>query len=446
MSTPLSRREVLAGAPAFAPPGLRPNLLLITTDQQSVYALAANGNRDLATPAMDALAREGANFTESYATYPVCSPARSSIFTSRMPHETGVRDNGKPIVEGMPTMGEHFRAAGYETVYAGKWHLPQSFGVPRGFRQLYGGHQLGAVMDEPVGTAGVEFLTSKPREPFLMVTSFMNPHDVCSWIRAHPGRRPHEDTRHYPPVRPNMGVAPDEPEYIQHHRTSGYNSMSSGVGIASEWTATDFRHYLHDYYRLVEGVDRQIGRLVSALQTSGLWQNTLVLVTSDHGEGLGAHRWVQKAAFWEETVKVPMIVSGWGLKRRAVHNTTDLVSGLDILPTFCDYAGVAPPAGMRGRSLRGAIEGTGWDRRHVVSELSVFGDAGREGRMLRTRRFKYIVFNGGARPEQFFDLEYDPGEVNNLANQARAAGDLKEHRALLAGWMRETRDDFRSPL
>jgi arylsulfatase A-like enzyme len=141
-----------------------------------------------------------------------------------------------------------------------------------------------------------------------------------------------------------------------------------------------------------------------------------------------------------------MIVSGWGLKRRAVHNTTDLVSGLDILPTFCDYAGVAPPAGMRGKSLRGAIEGTGWDRRHVVSELSVFGDAGREGRMLRTRRFKYIVFNGGARPEQFFDLEYDPGEVNNLANQARAAGDLKEHRALLAGWMRETRDDFRSPL
>ena len=416
------------------------------TDQQSNSALGANGNPYLKTPAMDSLVAEGVTFQQSYCTYPVCSPARSSIMTGRMPHETGVRQNGEAIVEGMVTMGEHFRANGYETHYAGKWHIPEGFGKPPGFNHLIGGHSLGANMDEPLATECVRFLTGSPSKPFLLVASFMNPHDVCHWIRGHEGSRAYESTAGFPPAPGNLWRDPEEPEYIQYHRTANYGRMSNSLHISKEWKADDFRHYLHDYYRLVEDVDRQIGRVLSALRFRGLADNTLVVLTSDHGEGLGAHRWTQKAAFWEETARVPLIVAGKGVKRKGVVDDRSLVSGMDVLPTMCDYSGIPAPEAVRGRSLRPALEGNGWNRPYVVSELSHLGSPDRQGRMLRTERYKYIVFNGGARPEQLFDLQLDPGEVHNLARTENGQKPLLDHRKLLSQWVEETHDDFRLPL
>jgi arylsulfatase A-like enzyme len=100
---------------------------------------------------------------------------------------------------------------------------------------------------------------------------------------------------------------------------------------------------------------------------------------------------------------------------------------------------------MRGRSLRPAIEGKTLDRTFVVSELSEYDEKPRQGRMLRTARYKYIVFNGGRRPEQLFDLQFDPGEVCNLAGRPGAAAVLSEHRDLLARWIADSRDDFNIP-
>jgi arylsulfatase A-like enzyme len=107
-------------------------------------------------------------------------------------------------------------------------------------------------------------------------------------------------------------VDPGEPEAIQFHRTKGYDLMSQAVGIAAHWNRDDFRHYLHEYYRMGEDVDRQIGRVTAALQATGLAANTVIAFASDHGEGLGGHRWVQKASFWEESAHVPFIWSGPG--------------------------------------------------------------------------------------------------------------------------------------
>jgi arylsulfatase A-like enzyme len=450
MSMPISfsRRTFLGAAVAsgsWQPKRQRPNILFIITDQQSQVAMGSSGNPHVRTPAMDSLAAEGISFSESYSTYPVCSPARSSFFTSRMPHETGVRVNGLAIAEGLPTMGELFREAGYQTVYAGKWHLPKPAGDVRGFERIAGRGGLGSEVGEPAATACVNFLAKPPKQPFLMVASFINPHDVCSWIRAHPGSRSYPELADFPPVQLNMAVDPEEPEYLQYHRTAGYNLMSEAVGIAAKWNRDDFRFYLRDYYLLVEEVDRQVGRLLAVLRAYGLYDNTLVVLTADHGEGLGSHRWVQKAAFWEEVVRVPLLIAGAGVGRRGVKDSRNLVSGLDILPTMCDYAGVRAPAVMRGRSLRGAIEGSSFDRPFVVSELSEYGEKNRQGRMLRTQRYKYVVFNGGRRPEQLFDLALDPGEVYNLAQQPGAASILREHRRRLAQWIRETRDDFPPP-
>jgi arylsulfatase A-like enzyme len=423
----------------------RPNLLLILTDQQTHDALSCAGNKWLKTPAMDSLAASGVRFAQTICPYPVCSPSRGSIFTSRMAHETGVRVNGKAIAAGIPTMGDIFRSAGYKTVYGGKWHLPKAFDGMTGFEKLIGGSGQGKDMDAPLASACAKWLRAAPAEPFLMVASFMNPHDICEWIRQHAGTHDYPEAAGYPPVPANLAVDPDEPECIQYHRTAKYDLMSQAVAIASEWRAADVRKYLHDYYRMVEDVDRQIGIVLAALREKKLDQNTIVIFASDHGEGMCGHRWAQKASFYEESVRVPMMISGPGIAGRGVVENKTLASLTDILPTFCDYAGISAPKVLRGASLRPAIEGRPLARKFAVSELR-YGDETREGRMLRTARHKYIVFNSGARPEQLFDLSGDPGETRNLVHEKSAAPILKQHRDLLRKWIAETHDDFLSPI
>ena len=443
----LARRSFLASSAsalgAQPPPAAtpRPNLLLILTDQQSHQAWSGARNPWLATPAMDSLAESGTVFEEAYCNYPVCSPSRGSIFTSRLPHETGVMTNGRAIPSTMPTMGEVFRAAGYRTAYAGKWHLPKSFDGMTAFDKIAGGHALGAKMDSPVAEACVNYLNQAEAsaEPFLLVASFMNPHDICDWIRQHPGARNHPNRFRYPPAPSNLQVDPGEPEAIQFHRTAGYDLMSQAVGIAAHWLRDDFRHYLHDYYRMVESVDREIGRVLAALRTNALAGNTVIAFASDHGEGLGGHRWVQKASFWEESVHVPFIWSGPGIQ--AGQRSRDLTTLIDILPTFCDLAGVSAPPVVRGHSLRAALAGKPQPRNHVTSHLR-FDSASREGRMLRTERYKYVAFNSGARPEQLYDLLVDPGETRNQAADPGAQAMLNEHRALLREELRRTQDSF----
>lgn len=424
--------------------GPRPNLLLILTDQQSHSALSCAGNPWLKTPAMDSLAAGGVRFAQTVCPYPVCSPSRGSLFTGRMPHETGVRVNGQSIVTGMPTMGEIFRDGGYRTVYGGKWHLPKSFDGMTAFEKLIGGSGQGGDMDAPLASACAKWLRGNPNEPFLMVASFMNPHDICEWIRQHPGTHDYPEIDSYPPAPGNMAVDPNEPEFIQYHRNAGYDKMSQGVGIAAEWRHDDVRKYLHDYYRLVENVDRQIGVVLAALRETKLDQKTIVMFASDHGEGMGGHRWVQKASFYEESVRVPLVISGPGITRRGVVDRHSLASLTDILPTFCDYAGIPAPKDLRGESLRSAVEGRPLSRKFAVSELR-YGDEKREGRMLRTTQYKYVAFNGGARPYQLFNLSVDPGETQNLADSAVAAPVLREHRELLREWSAGTRDDFTPP-
>jgi arylsulfatase A-like enzyme len=443
----MHRRQFLmsaaAAAGASAAPAQRPNILLIMTDQQTHDAWGGASNPWLRTPAMDSLAARGVTFSRAHCPYPVCSPSRSSIFTGRMAHETGVMVNGLPITPGMATMGEVFRSAGYETVYGGKWHLPKSFDGMTGFERLIGGHGLGSKMDAPLAEACSGWLRKREaansKDPFLMVASFMNPHDICQWIRDHPGAREHADVRRYPPAPGNMAIDPEEPEVIRFHRTAGYDLMSKAVGIASEWHRDDIRQYLHDYYRMVEAVDAEIGRVLLALEETGLATNTIVAFCSDHGEGMGAHRWVQKAAFWEETVRVPLLFAGPGIPAGRV--CSDLANLTDLLPTFCDFAGISPPPDLRGVSLRSAMTGTALDRPFVVSELRYL-DENHEGRMLRTRRYKYVVFNSGARPEQLFDLQVDPGETQNLARAGAAESQLASHRDQLRAWLRSTGDSF----
>ena len=167
----------------------------------------------------------------------------------------------------------------------------------------------------------------------------------------------------------------------------------------SEWDENHWQRYRYAYYRMVEDVDQQVGRVLETLRQIGQEDKTLIVFTSDHGEGLGSHRWTGKMMFYEEEAAVPLIVSWKGVTPAGRMDRNHLVSTLDVLPTMCDYAGIQPPPSMRGESLRAVIEKPEQPgHEFVVSEMAG-GAAGRAGRsfMVRTKQYKYMLLPGAER-------------------------------------------------
>ncbi len=443
----------------------QPNILVILTDQQTHAALSAHGNPHLQTPHMDSLVRSGISFRNSYCASPVCGPSRGSLLSGRLPHRTGVEVNGPAVEPGVTTLGQHFRQAGYRPYYAGKLHLGpnpgkgiEKAGGSQGFEFLCDEYpagiprQLGTDTDPIWTDHAVEFLQSQGTkdfasdDPFLLVASLHNPHDICYWVMEWHHIVDIPSDTELPPLPPNFQPIPDEPEFIGlcRKRTEYGPEMS----WTHDWDEADWRKYLYVYNRLTERVDEQIGRVLGALENSGLADDTLVVLTSDHGEGVAAHQWVTKLMLWEEVVRVPFVVRLPGVVPENQVDRTHLVSGVDLLPTLCDYANIPAPVGIDGQSLRPAIEDSALPRRlNIVTELQPFlDDETKKGRMLRTARYKYIAFSHGQPAELLFDLENDPGETTNLACQPVYGEILSEHRDQLKQEVEKTEDPFALPV
>ncbi|HUT34248.1 MAG TPA: sulfatase-like hydrolase/transferase [Planctomycetota bacterium] len=435
MSTALSRREFLgttagllaAGAFAAEPKPARPNILFINTDQQGLDTISALGCRYVHTPNMDRLVRRGTAFLQSHSADPVCCPARASWFTGRPPAENGVVLNEVPIVGTMPDLGQWLRREGYEAVYAGKWHIPGR-DVRQSFLTLPGGSGQGEHADAAVSRACQGYLRNrKGARPFFLVAGFLQPHDICYWLRQHatdPGELPYPELADkLPPLPPNFEFDPREPEVIRKRRPS-----AASPERPRNWSPLHWRYYIWSYYRHVEMADAEVGRVLDALEDSDYADNTLVIFAADHGEGRGRHQMVTKHFLYDEAVKVPLIVAWPGRVPEGRTDDTHLVSGLDFAPTVCDYAGVKPPPKARGLSLRPLLEGQKppW-RDFLVSSSGI------TGRMVRTKDHKYIVYKDDP-AEQLFDMARDPWETKNLAGDAAQAPTLARHRTLLADW------------
>ena len=408
----------------------QPNILIILTDQQHIDTIAAGGCRHVVTPAMDALLQHGVSFTQSYSTNPVCSPARSSIFTGRMTTETGVVVNGKHIRKDIPNLGQWFsETSAYETIYAGKWHLPRTHQLEiEGFRVIHtgiGGH--GILGDASTSRACEGFLRNRAKDkPFLMVASFLQPHDICEWLRLNtydPQKLLYDGlTQELPPLPENFNYDRHEPAYLS-------KSRLSRDPFVKGWDHLQWQYYRWSYYRHIEQVDAEIGRLLQALKEEDYHKNTVILFISDHGEGLGHHQMVRKSSPYDEASRVPLIVSFPGKIPENVINTTDLVSGVDIVPTICDFAGIKPPKHMRGISLKPLLEGNAATKHDfVVTELP-----GNRARMLRTNDYKYITYAGDA-VDMLFHMKNDPGETRNLAPDPAYATILSDLKKTLIVW------------
>ncbi|HRE82222.1 MAG TPA: sulfatase-like hydrolase/transferase [Opitutaceae bacterium] len=425
-----------------------PNILFIMTDQQIADGLSARmGREHLHTPALDQLMARGTYFTRAYAPNPLCMPARNSIFTGRFPHETGVTDNA-PMQTGerldpkaFPLLGSYFQKAGYRTGYFGKWHLcyDASQSDIHGFEQI-------DVQQKDTVTAdhAVAFLKSPAASrPFLLVASFLNPHNIAEYTRNQPlsngpvGEPPALEK--LPPPPANLGAPVAEPDTMTLIRR-GYHANRRLFPVG-QFTPSIWRAMRWGYYRMIEKVDTEIGRVLQALREQGLEENTLIVFVSDHGECSGAHGLSQKTVFYEESVRVPLIVSE---PRQSEARTSNVFVnvGIDLLPTLLAYAGLEKPVELPGANLRPAVAGEttpGWRDEVIIgnhmSQGGLLAEEGfvpiTEGRMVRTDRYKYCVYGHGERRESLVDLHADPGEMVDLASDPGYRDIVQEHRERL---------------
>ena len=426
----------------------KPNILIVMTDQQFADGMSCvMGRKHLHTPHMDSLAASGTRFPRAYSPNPLCKPMRSSMFTGLYPHQTGVQTNSSATLKlgGAVVMGKLFKDAGYETGYFGKWHIAMSTRKKdvHGFDTVKGGNA------DPAPVAG--FLKKKHGRPFLAVASFLGPHEICEWARKQkiPGKQLGDPPplQERPPLRPNHGPPANETDIMTHMRKSYQAARWFPVG---NYTEADWRRHVWGYYRLIERVDGLVGKVMKALRDSGQEDSTLVVFLSDHGDCHGAHKWNQKTVFYDESARVPFIIS-W--KGRTAGKTSDILlnTGVDVIPTLCDFAGVDMPAGLPGKSLKAPALGdtSAWKREYVVSQNHMIQCApvdGRHlkphGRMVRSDRYKYCLYSEGQRRESLVDMDKDPGEMTNQADNPDFKDVLNRHRAYLKEHAKRHNDEM----
>ena len=392
---------------------------------------------------MDSIAAQGVYFTRSYCPYPLCSPSRSSLHTGRTPHEIGVDRNSVPIDPAVPISGQVFRAAGYDTGYAGKWHMPEPYPADgiAGFEVLNKTSRQGKLahdVDEATMNAAIEFLKRKRDKPFLLVVSFINPHDICLlagedsplldevWKKYEPAAG-----AELPPLPANFGLTAGRPDNL------------AAALEHEDWDETALATV--SLCLLPHGRGRgpagRAGAGGAAPSRPGGEHAGRLHQRSRRRPGLAP--WTGKMMFYEEEAAVPLIVSWKGVTPAGRIDREHLVSTLDVLPTICDYAGVAGPAVMRGESLRDVIEKPELPGHEFVASEMAGGGAGGSGRSFMVRT-KQVQVHGLPRRRASRDAVRpgaDPGEMKNLAGEPALAGELERHRQLLAQWKQ---DDGRS--
>ena len=340
------------------------------------------------------------------------------------------------------SLGKLIKSAGYDTFYGGKVHMCAELApINAGYDEYFKDQRDG------LPAACIDFIERKREKPFFVVASFINPHDICFAYSAYKGKSPKgkQSVEHLyrqaaalpldelPPLPGNHAIPPDEPHAIESSLSP--RAVTPAGTMRKGYDQREWRIYRWIYCRLTEQVDRHIGQILDAVKRNGLEEKTLIVFTSDHGNMDASHRLASKGLFYEESVGVPLLMKYKGTIPAGSVDELLISNGLDILPTLCDYAGVAVPKRLLGRSLRPIAESkrVGQWRPYVVSENHT-------GRMIRSQRYKYCVYTEGVIRESLIDMRNDPGEMKNIATLAEYKDALLEHRGYLVQWIGESGD------
>lgn len=396
-------------------PPRRPNVLVFFTDQQRWDTTGVHGNPLDLTPNFDRMAQQGTHLFNAFTCQPVCGPARACLQTGLYATCVDVWRNGIALPEGTRTLAHYFGAAGYHTGYIGKWHLAAQEPVPEerrgGYQYWLAANALESVSDaynavlynndnEPVHLPGyrvdaltdaaIRYVDAHQQDPFFLFVSYLEPHF-----------QNHRDD--YP--------APDV-----------YRDRYHGRWIPPDLAALggSTHQHLGGYFGMVKRLDEALGRILDALKSLGILDNTIVVYTADHACHFKTRNAEYKRSCHESSIRIPAAISGPGFQ--AGGQIRELVSLVDLPPTLLDACGIPVPGIMQGRSVlpltRGQRDDWPDDVLIQISESQV-------GRAVRTQRWKYSVVapdkHGGRDPgsdsyveECLYDLYADPYELTNL--------------------------------
>ncbi|MEM1048362.1 MAG: choline-sulfatase [Pseudomonadota bacterium] len=435
----------------------RPNILIFMVDQLN-GTLFPDGPADfLHTPVLRALADRSARFSNCYTASPLCAPGRASFMSGQLPSRTGVYDNAAEFSSSIPTFAHHLRRAGYRTVLSGKMHFvgpdqlhgfeerlttdiyPADFGWTPDYRKPgeridWWYHNLGSVTgagvaetsnqmeydDEVAFHAEAEIYRlarssdDPDRRPWCLTVSFTHPHD------PYVARREFWDLyADCPALEPTIGTIPvdqQDPHSRRLYEANDYRSFDIGP--------EDVRRSRRAYFANISYLDGLIGRVSDALARTRMADDTIVLFCSDHGDMLGERGLWFKMSFFEGSARVPLMIAGPGISA-ATHSTP--VSTIDVTPTLADLAGVDLGEVLPwtdGESLQPMIAGS--PRTSPV--LMEYAAEGSYAPLVAIRDGRWKAVHCELDPPMLFDLEADPGEERNLA-------DDPGHAEILAGFM-----------
>ncbi|MEM7120155.1 MAG: choline-sulfatase [Pseudomonadota bacterium] len=420
----------------------KPNFLIIMADFMGALVLPPYGNTIAKTPNMARLADDGVVFENAYCNYPLCAPSRASMMASLLPSEIGVHDNGAEFPASIPTFAHYLRDLGYRCELSGKMHfvgpdqlhgfderlttdtVPADFGwMPT--RELDGdwpnvdpiresgvaARTLGLDFDEEVSHRAIrrlyDFARDPDLDPFLLTVSYIEPHE--------PYRTTQECWDRYSDGEIGLPSVPllDEADWDAHSRRL-YELMGIDKNALTDEQIVRARH---GFYAMVSYIDQQVGRLLAALDETKLADDTIVIVTADHGAMIGERGMWCIVNFFEWTMRVPFILHAPG--RFAPRRVPANVSLVDLFPTLLDLAsGGNPPdlaTPIEGRSLVPLAQGgaPADDDDTVYAEIAAEGCV-KPGAMVKRGSHKFIHCE--ADPPMLFDLASDPQELNNLAD------------------------------
>jgi choline-sulfatase len=434
----------------------RPNILFVMADQLTAGVLPFYGG-PVAAPHLERLADDGVVFDRAYCNTPLCAPSRASLLAGALPSALGTYDNGAEFPASVPTVAHYLRDRGYETCLAGKMHfigpdqlhgfeerlttdvytagidwIPD-WSLPAGER-LPWYHDMRSVLeagpseatlqldyDEEVAFRSVRKIYDLGRardRPFFLLVSFTHPHDPYEIPRRYWDR--YESRKLPPPAVPALPLDRQDP----HSRRVLAMCETDVAEVGSELVERARRAY----YAAVSYVDDKVANLLAALEATGLGDDTIVIVASDHGDMLGERGLWYKMTFFEDSARVPLVVHA--PQRFAAARVSTNVSLLDLLPTLVELGDgdgtFEPVEPLGGSSLLPLLNGRTDPPREVVAEYLAEGTRA-PCVMLRDGPFKYV--HCPTDPDLLFDLDEDPLELENVAATPERAADVQRLRA-----------------
>ena len=425
---------------AFQAYSTKPNIVLIVTDQQSYNTIS--GLKEVygvnetycSTPNIDRLVKNGVSFTRSYCANPISVPSRFAMFTGELGGKYNVRENTNELQDETQilallqksAMGNVFLRNGYQTYYSGKVHLPFAqrtslYGRPSN----YGFSEYLTDDDrEDLGNISANFISKRTSpNPFLLVVSFINPHDICLESTTNLS-----NTFIIDPNKPEIAatLAPIRNEAASYDSIYFYQNIAPALpynkdkttGFPASFRKNQFVNY-PDYYwqkyrwiysRLVNLLDDHIGVVLDAIDQSPHKDNTIVIFTSDHGEMQGSHSTTTKNLPFEECMRVPFIISGKDIQVNQRDNSL-VCNGTDLIPTMCELAGIPIPSNLKGISVANRVKYNTpvEQRKYLYLEGDNFSN------IIDNEGYKLTRFHINGNPEMLIDLNTDKGELRNVS-------------------------------